>query len=69
MKLLVSIILMFAGVILHAGEYYIPELGSSVKPRVKVIQTEQRDGYECRYVEFDVEKGGRISAYLLVPVT
>ncbi len=62
MKLLVSIILMFAGVILHAGEYYIPELGRSVKPRVKVIQTEQRDGYECRYVEFDVEKGERISA-------
>jgi len=67
MKLLVSIIMMFAGVILHAGEYYIPEVGRSVKPRMKVVQTEQRNGYECRYVEFDVEKGERISAYLLVP--
>ena len=67
MRLLACIMMMFAGVILHAGEYYIPEVGRSVKPHMKVVQSEQREGYECRYVEFDVEKGERISAYLLVP--
>lgn len=67
MRLLISIIFMFAGVVIHAGEYYIPKVGRSVKPRMKVVQTEKRDGYECRYVEFDVEKDECISAYLLVP--
>lgn len=67
MRLLASIIMMFAGVILHAGEYYVPEVGRSVRPHMKVVQVERRDGYECQYVEFDVEKGERIPAYLLVP--
>ena len=67
MKLFISIVLMFAGMCLHAGEYYIPKVEQSVKPRMEVVQTEQRNGYECQYVEFDVEKGERISAYLLVP--
>lgn len=67
MKLFVCIALMFAGMCLHAGEYYIPKVGRSVKPRMEVVQTEQRDGYECQYVEFDVEKGERVAAYLLVP--
>ena len=67
MKLLLSILLVFAGMGLHAGECYIPEVGRSVKPHMKVLQTERRSGYECRYVAFDVERAERINAYLLVP--
>lgn len=67
MKLLICIILVFAGMGLHAGECYIPEVGRSVKPHMKVLQTERRSGYECRYVAFDVERAERINAYLLVP--
>lgn len=46
---------------------YVPEVGEIVKPRMKVLAKEQRRGYECRLIEFAVEKDERIKAYLLVP--
>ena len=46
---------------------YVPETGSSVRPRMKVLATESRNGYECRYVEFSTQKDERVKAYLLVP--
>lgn len=67
MKRLLSILVVFVGMGLHAGEFYIPRTGRSVNPRMEVILMEQREGYECRYIAFDVEQGERINAYLLVP--
>ena len=52
MRLLASIIMMFAGVILHAGEYYIPEVGRSVRPRMKVIQAFEQAGSDALRTEF-----------------
>ena len=46
---------------------YVPEIGKSVNPEMEVIQKEQRDGYECRLIEFSVDASERIRAYLLVP--
>ena len=63
---------------LDAGAY-VPEVGRSVRPGMRVLEREQRDGYECRLVEFAVDDsfydaGGkkvvgkeRVRAYLLVP--
>ena len=42
-------------------------LGGFVNPDVKVLESEQRDGYQCQLVEYNVEKGERVQAYLLVP--
>ena len=57
--------------ILSASGTYVPEVGSSVSPEMRVIATEDRNGYDCRYVEFSVngveERTERIKAYLLVP--
>lgn len=58
---------------------YVPEVGWSVRPRMKVLETEDRGGYECRKVEFSVDDSylddsghrvrsvERIKAFLLVP--
>lgn len=46
---------------------YVPEVGKSVKPRMDLVAAEQRDGYECRLIEFSVAEHERINAYLLVP--
>ena len=63
--LLISCILSVAGML------YVPRAGKSVRPEMSVLAVEDRDGYECRYVEFAVGKddGGkeRVRAYLLVP--
>lgn len=54
-----------------AGKYYVPQIGKSPLPEMKVLATEGRDGYECQYVEFTVEakrkSQERVRAYLLVP--
>lgn len=54
-----------------AGMTYVPRVGMSVRPHMSVLAVEDRDGYECRYVEFSVGKYAavkeRIKAYLLVP--
>ena len=47
--------------------FYTPEIGDVVKPRMKVLETEQRDNYECRFIEFSADEGDRIKAHLLVP--
>lgn len=59
--------------------YYVPEVGKSVKPEMRVLAREHRNGYECRLVDFSVddsyyesdkkrvEDTERIRAYLLVP--
>ncbi|MBQ6709203.1 MAG: dienelactone hydrolase family protein [Bacteroidales bacterium] len=52
---------------IYAQEIYTPEVGNSVRPRMKTLAKEQRDGYECRYIEFSTEQEERIKAYLLVP--
>lgn len=52
---------------IYAQEIYTPEVGNSVRPRMKTLAKEGREGYECRYVEFSVEEEERIKAYLLVP--
>ena len=39
----------------------------AVSPEISVIASEQRDGYECRLVEFETDRGGPVRAYLLVP--
>lgn len=49
------------------SDLYVPEVGESVNPKMKVIHREKRDGYECRLIEFNVESSERIRAYLLVP--
>ena len=60
-------------------EEYVPEVGRSVRPGMRVLEREQRDGYECRLVEFAVDDSSydadgkmvagkeRVRAYLLVP--
>lgn len=50
-----------------AQEIYTPEVGKCVRPRMKTLAKEQRDGYDCRFVEFSVEAEESIKAYLLVP--
>lgn len=52
---------------ISAQEYYTPKVGEIVKPRMKTLAKEPRDGYECRYIEFSTEDNERIKAYLLVP--
>lgn len=43
------------------------QLPKSVKPEMKVLETEQRSGYSCSLVEYNVAKGERVQAYLLKP--
>lgn len=51
---------------IYAQDIYTPEVGKGVRPRMKTLAKEQRDGYECRYIEFSTEQEERIKAYLLV---
>lgn len=69
MKRIVLFLLMLVslGVTAAAGDEYVPEVGRSVRPRMKVVACEDRGVYECRYVEFSVEKAERVKGYLLVP--
>lgn len=54
-----------------SGTYHVPEVGKSPDPEMTVLSVEDRDGYECRYVEFTVEgkrrSRERVRAYLLIP--
>lgn len=57
--------------LLSAGKPYVPDTGKRVRPEMTVIAIEERNGYDCSYVEFSAPgtKGrkDRIRAYLLVP--
>lgn len=66
-KYLLLLLLLAPFTAVAQGELYIPEVGKSAKPAMEVIAVEERQGYECRYIEFSVEKSERIKAYLLVP--
>ena len=54
-----------------AGVEYVPKVEKPARPEMETLAVEAREGYECRYVEFTVEKSRdraeRIRAYLLVP--
>ncbi len=64
-------ILLISCILSIAGMVYVPRAGKSVRPEMSVLAVEDRDGYECRYVEFVVGKDDsgkeRVRAYLLVP--
>ena len=64
-------ILMMTSILSVAGMLYVPKVGRSVSPQMSTLAVEARDGYECRYVEFAVDRNDagkeRIRAYLLVP--
>lgn len=66
-----SCIILFLGFLLSMGKTYVPQSGKTVSPAMEVLAAEDRDGYECRYVEFAVDKQRglqeRIKGYLLVP--
>lgn len=47
--------------------FYTPEIGRPVRSDMLVLAAEDRDGYECRLVEFSVERHERINAFLLIP--
>lgn len=73
-KYYLPIIMVLAFLLISAGEVdagaqeiYTPEVGKNIKAKNKTLAKEQRDGYECRYIEFSTEKDERIKAYLLVP--
>ncbi len=74
-NIIVAFILLFSALVSEAGErrnfvpdtLYEPYVGRSVKPALRVLEREKRNGYECRLVEFAVEKGERTKGYLLVP--
>lgn len=41
--------------------------GRSVQPRMTVLESEQREGYVCQLVEYNVSPHERVQSYLLVP--
>lgn len=41
--------------------------GRSVRPRMIVLESEQRDGYVCQLVEYNVSEQERVQSYLLIP--
>ena len=64
-------ILMMSCILSVTGMLYIPIVGRSVRPELRTLAVEDRNGYECRYVDFAVGRNDagkeRIRAYLLVP--
>lgn len=48
-------------------DVYVPEVGKSVRPKMKVLTKEDRGTYECCLIEFSLEKSERAKGYLLVP--
>ena len=43
------------------------QAGRSVRPAMRVLESEQRDGYTCQLVEYNVSKEERVQSYLLIP--
>lgn len=43
------------------------KLWPAVEPEMTVLATEQREGYSCRLVEYNVPDGERVQSFLLVP--
>ena len=42
-------------------------IGRSVRPGMTVLESEQRDGYVCQLVEYNVSREERVQSYLLIP--
>ena len=42
-------------------------IGRSVEPRMEILETEQRDGYSCYLIEYNVSDDERVKAFLLLP--
>ena len=42
-------------------------IGRSVPPRMTVLESEQREGYTCQLVEYNVSRDERVRSYLLIP--
>lgn len=51
-------------VLLAAGPL---QAGRSVRPEMTVLESEQREGYTCQLVEYNVSRDERVRSYLLVP--
>lgn len=66
---LALIVILVSAVRMYADnlDVYTPEVGESVRPKMKTLAKEQRDGYKCRYVEYSTDADERVRAYLLVP--
>ena len=43
------------------------QLGRSVRPEMTVLGSEQREGYVCQLVEYNVSRDERVQSYLLIP--
>lgn len=41
--------------------------GSAVRPHLKYLESEQREGYTCHLIEYNVSRSERVQAYLLIP--
>ena len=41
--------------------------GPDVAPKMTVLETEERNGYSCSLVEYNVSADERVKSYLLVP--
>ena len=48
------------------GGFYVPDPGKATSSRVRMVHAEQREGYECRLIEYNADQE-RVRAYLLVP--
>lgn len=42
-------------------------LDKSVNPELSVLEEEQRDGYKCQLVEYNVSRSERVRSFLLIP--
>lgn len=42
-------------------------LGRGVEPQLVILESEQREGYRCELVEYNVAKDERVQAYMLIP--
>ncbi|MCR4860359.1 MAG: hypothetical protein K5910_06830, partial [Bacteroidales bacterium] len=43
------------------------QAGRNVRPAMTVLESEQRDGYVCELIEYNVSPQERVRSYLLVP--
>lgn len=43
------------------------QIGRSVRPAMTVLESEQREGYVCQLVEYNVSRDERVRSYLLIP--
>ena len=59
-----SIMVKWLFLLLAAGPL---QVGRSVRPAMTVLESEQREGYVCQLVEYNVSRDERVQSYLLIP--